>query len=378
MRLSLALVLDEVSSVRDRIRDLLRQAGTDVVAEATPEEALALVDSRQVAAVVAILDGEKAPEQRRFLERLIIAQPPDLAESGAELILGRSKESARLRYRLQELAASQIPVLFTGEAGSGRAHAARRLNALSGPAEPFLVVEQAETVGERLRASRGTVFVSSLENVPWPAQQALATALASGPGLARFMASTSVDPRVAAEEGRLLPELVSAFGDAIVRVPPLRERPSDIAVLVRSFIEELRRLNGLPPITLAPEALASLEAHGWPGNIRQLRNAVETAVILAPDGTVRVKDLPDYLHGGVGPTDPGIRGDRRFREAKRSIVEAFERAYLKDLLNRHGGNVTGAAEHAGMLRSALQRLLRKHDLRSADFRGTESPRTYAS
>ncbi len=381
MPFSLALLLDGESSVLERIRDLLAQAGTDVVAVATPDEALALLGERPAAVVLAILEGDRAPEKRRFLDALVGARLSGRGGSGAETILGRSEESERLRDRLQELAASQLPVLFTGEPGSGRAHAARCLNALASPAEPFVVVdaaERAETLANRLRNSPGTVFVASIEGVAWPAQQAFATTVASGRSRARLMASTSVDPGVAAEEGRLVPELLAVFGDAIVRVAPLRERPSDIAVLVRRFVEELRRLNGLPPITLAPEALAALESHGWPDNVRQLRNAVETAVILAGDGTVRLKDLPEYLHGGVGPADPGIRGDRRFREAKRSIVEAFERSYLKDLLNRHGGNVTGAAEHAGMLRSALQRLLRKHDLRSADFRGTESPRFFAS
>jgi DNA-binding NtrC family response regulator len=182
------------------------------------------------------------------------------------------------------------------------------------------------------------------------------------------VASTTLDPTKASDEGRLHPALVAAVGDAVVRVPPLREHREDVALLARSFVEGLRRLNGLPPIALEPAAVEALERHPWTGNIKELRDAVETAVILAADGVVRLRDLPEPLRGSSEGPAPGVRADRRFRAAKRAVVDAFERSYLTDLLGRHRGNVTGAAEHSGMLRSALQRLLRKHDLRSVDFR----------
>jgi DNA-binding NtrC family response regulator len=147
---------------------------------------------------------------------------------------------------------------------------------------------------------------------------------------------------------------------------------------VGAFIEELRALNRLPPITVAPPAMAALERSLWPGNLRQLRGAVESAVMLASDGTVRMTDLPEHVLGGALDPDSAVRADRRFRDAKRIVVDAFERAYLEDLLKRHGGNVTGAAEQSGMLRSALQRLLRKHEIHSADFRGPDDSGPYAT
>jgi two-component system response regulator AtoC/two-component system nitrogen regulation response regulator NtrX len=229
-----------------------------------------------------------------------------------------------------------------------------------------------------LTESRGTVFLASLERLAWPAQEALAAALAGATTRPRVVASTAMDPHLAAGEGRLSRALVAAFAGSIVRVPPLRERPSDIAVLVRTFIEELRRLNGLPPIAVAPEAMVALEEYGWPGNVRQLRGAVESAVILATDGTVRATNLPEYVVGDAGSTGVKVRAGGRFREAKRLVVDVFERSYLEDLLKRHGGNVTGAAEQSGMLRSALQRLLRKHELHSADFRRGGEPGPFAS
>ncbi len=118
--------------------------------------------------------------------------------------------------------------------------------------------------------------------------------------------------------------------------------------------------------------MALLERYPWPGNVRELRNAVEHAVILATEGRIRPSDLPDRLR--EARVDGGSTGSRRqvasrpFREVKREVVESFERAYLYDLMEQHSGNVTSAAVQAGMLRSALQRLLRKYGLKSVEFR----------
>lgn len=161
----------------------------------------------------------------------------------------------------------------------------------------------------------------------------------------------------------LLEEINRLRGDVV-------DEPGDheaVATLARRFVEGLCRLNGLPQIEISAEALAALERHDWAGKSEELRAAVETAVILASDGTVRVEDLPASLRRH-GNGNAEVQADRRFREAKRTIVDAFERSYLSDLLRRHGGNVTAAAEYSGMLRSALQRLLRKHEIRSSTFR----------
>jgi len=268
-------------------------------------------------------------------------------------------------------------VLFAGEPGSGRRHAAQCLHAISHETGSFVVVPPGDraALAEALKDGRGTVFLPAIEQLEWPAQEALAEAVAAASSRSRVAGSIGVDPLRAADEGRLSPRLAAAFAGSIVPVPPLRDRRLDIAVLVGAFIEELRGLNPLPPLVVAPEAMAALERSAWPGNVAQLRGAVESAVILASEGTVRLRDLPEYVVAEAGPGDAAVRADRGFRDAKRLVVEAFERQYLEDLLKRHGGNVTGAAEHSGMLRSALQRLLRKHELHSADFRrrGTQDP-----
>lgn len=379
MESPLALVLDDDPTVRERARVALERAGIEAMAVATPQEALDVLRAHPFAVVVAIVGDAPAPARREVLERLCRLRAEDEGRAARGTIVGRSDASEGLRRRVHELAISLSPVLLTGEAGSGRRYAAQRLHALSHEKADFVVVPAAdrEALDAALTQGVGTVFLAPLEQLAWPAQEALATALSERRIRPRVVASTAVDPQIAAAEGRLSPALVAAFGDAIVRVPPLRERRSDIAVLVRTFIEELCRLNRLPPLAVAPEALTALERFGWPGNVLQLRSAVESAVILATDGTVRVKDLPEYVLRPAGLAEADLRALSRFREAKRLVVDAFERSYLEDLLKRHAGNVTGAAEQSGMLRSALQRLLRKHELRSADFR-LQAPRIHPS
>jgi len=152
---------------------------------------------------------------------------------------------------------------------------------------------------------------------------------------------------------------------------PLRERTEDIPLLAQHFLRAICTINRLPLMRLEADALALLERHRWPENVQGLRNALEQAAILAADGKVRARDLPDEVRDAT-PFHPATSGGasaiRRFRDAKREVVEGFERCYLRELMERHGGNVTAASQQAGMLRSALQRLLRKYTLKSAEFR----------
>jgi DNA-binding NtrC family response regulator len=407
MQLPIALVWDSDSSIREGIEGALKQAGYATVLHASSPRDLEAARGAPVSLLLAGADGpasipyDAIAAARRAWPGAAWAVAAGNGEEGAEraaregaidllprpprpervralairalgrtraaedgTLIGRSAAVERLRYEVGKIAERMTPVLIVGEPGSGRTHVARVLHAAWGEPEPLEVSESSRP----RRAGGGTVFVRDVDRLPWEDQAALAAG--------RFVASTSLDPARASDEARLHPALIAAVGDAIVRVPPLREHPEDVALLARSFVEGLRRLNGLPPIALEPQTVEALERHPWPGNVKELRDAVETAVILAADGVVRLRDLPEPLRGAAGGPSPGVRADRRFRAAKRAVVDAFERAYLTDLLGRHRGNVTGAAEHSGMLRSALQRLLRKHDLRSVDFRrpsGTPQP-----
>jgi DNA-binding NtrC family response regulator len=136
------------------------------------------------------------------------------------------------------------------------------------------------------------------------------------------------------------------------------------------FIRSIGQVNQLDPLRLSAAALDQLEAHDWPGNVRELRHAIEHAAILA-DGLIDLPQLPKGIRdkGGTSQTNGGENlAAQPFREAKGVVVAEFEQAYLTALMEWERGNVTAAARGAGMLRSALQRLLRKYGLKSADFR----------
>jgi two-component system nitrogen regulation response regulator NtrX len=310
--------------------------------------------------------------------------------AGLKGLVGRSAAMSRLRERLERISASDSAVWFSGEPGSGKELAARTLHACSSRA-----IQQFRTIDcqgsgrsdlERLCSAPedeqpGIIYLAEPSGLPLDLQDALQTMIrklprngaddlalpAPGP---RILSGSLHDPQQAVGQGLLLPTLQEMLAADEVRLPALREREEDIALLAQHFVSTIRRINQLPAIRISEEALALLEGYGWPGNVRELRNTIEKAVILAVEGTIRKHDLPRAVREQSAPHDGGAGSpaDRKFKDAKQEIVLRFESAYLTDLMQRFGGNVTTASRHAGMLRSALQRLLRKYGLKSSEFR----------
>ena len=355
--------------------------------------------SVQIAAV-------RALGQNRLLEDLARLRDRLRGRSGYRKIVGRSAVMEHLRERLDRQATLDAPVLLTGEAGSGKELAARTVHEMSARGEaPFLTVDCASlseatleaeifghgqaaisatgrpSVGVLESADGGSVFLREITALPQRLQERLIRAIREGaferiggsrpvPLGVRVFSSASRDVEAAVREGRLREDLHGRLAIGVIHLPALRDRKEDVALLARHFIETICEINNLDPVHLSPEALLMLEAYAWPGNVRELRNAMEQAVILATDRTIRPRDLPQPVQRTLVPAAAATEAlaNRPFRVAKREVVDAFERSYLSDILMQHRGNVTAAAQQAGMLRSALQRLLRKHELRSADFR----------
>jgi DNA-binding NtrC family response regulator len=308
---------------------------------------------------------------------------------GYQGLVGHSPSIERLRERLAQLAHDDVVVGFCGETGTGKKLAARTLHGRATPAgAPFIPIHcsslhaaswdahwfgGADQAGLLRQARGGTIYLDELGDLAPELQTRLLATLGRGapaerPGIERRFRlswSTARDPALAEP-------LSAALGGVRLHLPALRERSEDVALLARHFVDAIGEINRLPPMRLSPEALSLLERYHWPGNVQELRNAMELAVILARDEIIRPTDLPDRirewetLHRASGEgRGSALKG---FREAKRAVVEQFECAYLGELLDRHRGNVTLAAQQAGMLRSALQRLLRKHRMRSSEFR----------
>jgi len=220
------------------------------------------------------------------------------------------------------------------------------------------------------------LYLDELPSLPPEGQRRLVRRFELDPAgdSGRIVASAPAPPSKAAEIGRLVDGLRDRFEPNVVVVAPLRERPDDVPVLAKHFADRIGELNRLPAFEIESGALALLEAYPWPGNVAELRTAMEHAALLATEARIGPQHLPETIRGAAG--GPSLRHTigtpprtpAAFRAAKRTVVTSFEAAYLRELLAYHDGNVTAAARQSGMLRSALQRLLRKHGLRSGEFR----------
>ncbi|MBD3867651.1 MAG: sigma-54-dependent Fis family transcriptional regulator [Acidobacteria bacterium] len=331
------------------------------------------------------LAARRAMEQFRLLDSCRRLREGVRRRSGYQRLVGRSSFMENLRCTLERLAPGDGSILFSGPVGTGRELAARYLHLHSDRREgPFRILDcsafpapslELELFGGEdreglLAAGReGSVLLEEIGNLPSDIQKRLLDYLSRNEGGCRILGSSSTDLQQAVQAGSFREDLLGLLSPATVYLEPLSRRMEDLPLLASHFLDTICQINDLPPINLSSSALEVLGRHHWPGNIRELRNAMEQAAILAT-GTVQPEDLPARLREQEPYFQPGVEAVALdpFRAAKRKVVDAFEAHYLSELLMRKRGNVTAAAEQAGMLRSALQRLLRKHGIRSSDFR----------
>jgi two-component system nitrogen regulation response regulator NtrX len=181
------------------------------------------------------------------------------------------------------------------------------------------------------------------------------------------VSSTSKDLSTEIAEGRFREDLYHRLNVVPLRVPPLSERREDIPLLVDHFIRRLAESSGLSERKIGEDAMAALQAHDWPGNVRQLRNNVERLLILAggePDEPISLDNLPAEVVG-AGSTDAAAPSERLISLSLRDARERFEREYLTAQINRFGGNISRTAAFIGMERSALHRKLKSLGVTSA-------------
>ncbi len=312
----------------------------------------------------------------------------------ASQLLGTSAAMNHLRSTLEKVAPTNSRIMISGASGSGKELVARTIHELSGRAAgPFVVLNAATIVPDRMEAELfgtepsnggvrrvgaleeahgGTLYLDEVGDMPRETQSKILRVLVDQT-FTRVGGSTrvTVDVRIISSTGRDLEGEVSE-GDfredlfhrlAVVplRVPALAERREDIPVLVRHFAEQISRTTGLPPRIIGDDAMAVLQAHDWPGNIRQLRNNVERLMILTRGDASDVISA-DMLPAEIGemlPTTPGRAGGEHLMSLPlRDAREIFEREYLTAQVNRFGGNISRTAEFVGMERSALHRKLK--------------------
>jgi two-component system nitrogen regulation response regulator NtrX len=305
---------------------------------------------------------------------------------------GTSVAINTVRATLKRVAPTGSRVMITGPAGVGKEIAARMIHNWSPRATaPFTVLSAAmmspERVEEELfgseqggvsrpglleQAHGGTIFLDEIADMPLTTQAKILRVL-TDQSYTRVggQRPVKVDVRVLSATSRNLADEISAgrFREDLyyrlnvvpVRIPPLRERREDIPELVNHFLARFAAEKRIQTPELSKEAMAALQAHDWPGNVRQLRNIIERTLILTPGdrvGCIEVDLLPSEIidsqtSAGLGGASMAIMGSP-LREAR----ESFEREYLKIQIRRFSGNISRTASFIGMERSALHRKLK--------------------
>jgi two-component system, NtrC family, nitrogen regulation response regulator NtrX len=307
-------------------------------------------------------------------------------------MIGSSSAVSQLRQLVDKIAPTNSRVLITGPAGAGKEVAARLIHANSRRAgnafvaincanmEPAHIETElfgAETpegthkIGLFELAHNGTLFLDEVADMPLETQGKILRVLVDQTFQrvggttrvqvdARVISSTTADLRTEIAGGSFREDLYHRLNVVPVRVPSLTERRDDIPALVQHFMKRLSATSGLPVREVGDDAMAVLQSHNWPGNVRQLRNIVERLLILATDDAVQAISadlLPSDL-SGAAPWANGGRGDLVISLPLREAREIFEREYLVAQINRFGGNISRTASFIGMERSALHRKLK--------------------
>jgi two-component system nitrogen regulation response regulator NtrX len=316
------------------------------------------------------------------------------AQIGQETELtGSSVGINAVRATLKRVAGTGSRVLITGPAGVGKEVAARLLHNWSARAKaPFIVVSAARMTPERVeeelfgveeggelarpglleQAHGGTLFLDEIADMPMPAQAKILRVL-TDQSFTRVggQRMVKVDMRVVSSTTRNLPEEIAAgrFREDLfyrlnvvpVHLPALCDRREDIPELASHFAARFAAEQRLPTPNFSADAIAALQAHDWPGNVRQLRNVIERTIILAPAarvGSVEIDMLPPEIISDQAQLTPGEAVKAIMGTPLREARETFEREYLRVQIRRFSGNISRTANFIGMERSALHRKLK--------------------
>jgi len=179
----------------------------------------------------------------------------------------------------------------------------------------------------------------------------------------RVVAATNRDLHAAVEAGSFRADLYYRLNVVAVDLPPLRERTDDIPALVHHFMQRYAARHRKNVTRVAPEALEALQAYSWPGNIRELENLIQRAIVLATSEEIGARDLPVSVR--PRPAARARRNpawDRPFAEVKDMVVANFERQYVESIMARTHGNLAESARLAGMDRANFRRLARRNSI----------------
>ncbi len=365
------------------------------------------------ASLARMLRGLIRRRRETFLAKLRAAAPADELRLGD--FVSASPAMRELLSLARRLVDTDTSVLILGETGVGKEWLARAIHG-QGPraAGPFIAVNcgaipetllESELFGHEKGAftgairshrghfelaDRGTLFLDEIAEMPPNVQVKLLRAVqdhriqrvGSENEIeidARVIAATNRDLDEEMRAGRFRPDLYYRIGVVTLSIPPLRDRREDIPKLAEDALENLAARLGRSALRFQPDAARALVEYDWPGNVRELVNVVERAVLLCTGKGVGLSDLPQNIVKGVRAVAPGNAGsatagsangwlDKPLREARRAVLDAFEREYIVAQLRETRGRVGEAARRAGITPRSLFDKMQLYGLRKEDFK----------
>ena len=318
------------------------------------------------------------------LEREYRKLQQSVRAEGFEDMLGSSPQMQGVFANIRKVAKTNVPVLLLGESGTGKEMAALAIHRRSLRKDgPFIAIncnaipenlleselfghEKGSFTGAHTQrkgmmesAAGGTVFLDEIGELPPAVQVKLLRFLQEHRFQrvggrqeiqidTRIIAATNVQLKQAVADGKFREDLYFRLAVVVIRLPPLRERGDDLALLAREFLHRYAAQNGKTNLTFAPEALRAVNCHSWPGNVRELQNCVKRAVIMAEGKRITEKDLELASSGDVA-------GAATLKEVR----EGVERELIQQTLKRHLGKISSAAAELGISRPTLYELMEK-------------------
>lgn len=332
-------------------------------------------------------------------------------------LVGKSVRMREIFAVLEKVASSDLTVLIRGETGTGKELVARAIHRASRRREQPLVVQDCSAIPANLiestlfghergaftgasdkhrgsfeQANGGTIFLDEIGELDLSLQPKLLRVLENReikrvggdkviPVDVRVVAATNRDLRQMVNEATFRDDLYYRLSVVQVDLPPLRERPEDVPLLVDGFLADFikRRFPGEDKaFSIAKDAMLRLKGYAWPGNVRELKNTIERAASLADELELTVSDLMPSSQKTPAEPLPGGNAEQfvedgvPFKECKQRVLDIFEAAYLKALLDKHGGNVTRSAQAAGLTRYHLRELAKRYGIRGGADKTADS------
>ncbi len=314
-------------------------------------------------------------------------------------IVGSSQPMLEVYRTIDSVSHSSSTVLIEGESGTGKELVARAVHSRGSRADrPFIPVNcsaipenlveselfghvrgaftgaVATRMGLFEAADKGTILLDEVGELPLHVQVKLLRTLQEGEVKrigssesirvnVRVIAATNVDLQKAMLEGAFREDLFYRLNVISIHIPSLRERIDDIPLLAYHFLRKYALRSGRDIRSLSLEAMNALLRYGWPGNVRELENAIERSLVMARGDVILPSDLPSSVIESDDTVMPeNMLYNLPFAEAKKRVIDGFEREYMSEALRRAGGNVSKAARSAALDRSNFRRIVKKYNL----------------